>query len=110
MVTIDQSGASTAVLTTLNVGKADEVNIAIRQSKYLNNLFEQDHRNIKRRTNRCRDRNRSGGYGEEDIARLFQLMHGHINMLGHYTFTLPDDMLKEEMRVLNFNLNKALSP
>ena len=30
----------------------------------------------------------------EDIALLSPLMHGHINMLGHYTFTLPEDILK----------------
>lgn len=29
---------------------------------------------------------------DEDIARLSPLMHGHINMLGHYTFTLPEDI------------------
>ncbi len=48
--------------------------------------------------------------GDEDIARLSPLMHGHINMLGHYTFTLPEDILKGEMRALNFNLNNELSP
>ncbi|MDE8559235.1 IS6 family transposase [Pantoea vagans] len=48
-VTIDKSGANTAALATLNAGKSDEETIAIRQSKYLNNLIEQDHRNIKRR-------------------------------------------------------------
>ncbi|WP_336192627.1 DDE-type integrase/transposase/recombinase, partial [Hafnia paralvei] len=42
--------ANTAALATLNAGKSDEETIAIRQSKYLNNLVEQDHRNIKRRT------------------------------------------------------------
>ncbi len=36
--------------------------------------------------------------GVEDIARLSPLMHGHINMLGHYTFTLPEDILKGELR------------
>ena len=30
--------------------KPDEETIPVRQSKYLNNLVEQDHRNIKRRT------------------------------------------------------------
>lgn len=50
VVTIDKSGANTAALATLNAGKSDEATIAIRQSKYLNNLVEQDHRNIKRRT------------------------------------------------------------
>nr|UVN17726.1 Integrase core domain protein [Xenorhabdus vietnamensis] len=50
VVTIDKSGANTAALETLNIGKPEEETIAIRQSKYLNNLIEQDHRNIKRRT------------------------------------------------------------
>lgn len=50
VVTIDKSGADTAALATLNAGKPDEETITIRQSKYLNNLVEQDHRNIKRRT------------------------------------------------------------
>lgn len=48
-VTIDKSGANTAALTKLNADKPNEEIIAIRQSKYLNNLVEQDHRNIKRR-------------------------------------------------------------
>lgn len=32
----------------------------------------------------------------EDITRLSLLMHGHINMLEHYTFTLPEDIIKGE--------------
>ncbi|SUY92711.1 Integrase core domain [Buttiauxella agrestis] len=50
VVTIDKSGANTAALAALNAGKPDEETITVRQSKYLNNLLEQDHRNIKRRT------------------------------------------------------------
>lgn len=49
VVTIDKSGANTAALGTLNAGKPDEETITVRQSKYLDNLVEQDHRNIKRR-------------------------------------------------------------
>ncbi len=49
VVTIDKSGANTAALTTLNAGKSADESIRVRQSKYLNNLIEQDHRNIKRR-------------------------------------------------------------
>ncbi|MFV8907192.1 IS6 family transposase, partial [Serratia fonticola] len=48
-VTIDKSGANTAALTTLNTDKPEEETITVRQNKYLNNLVEQDHRNIKRR-------------------------------------------------------------
>lgn len=47
--------------------------------------------------------------GDEDIARLSPLMHGHINMLGHYTFTLPEDILKGELRPLNLIKNNELS-
>lgn len=32
--------------------------------------------------------------GDEDNARLSPLMRGHINMLGHYYFTLPEDIQK----------------
>lgn len=47
--------------------------------------------------------------GEEGIARLSPLMQGHINILGHYTFTLSEDILKGEFRELNFYLNNKLS-
>ncbi len=36
-------------------------------------------------------------------------MYGQINMLGDHTFTLPEDILKGELRSLNFNLNNELS-
>lgn len=51
-VTIDKSGANTAALNDLNEKreKAGEPGIEIRQIKYLNNLVEQDHRGVKRRT------------------------------------------------------------
>jgi len=49
VVTIDKSGANTAALATLNADKPAEESITVRQSKYLNNRVEQDHRNIKRR-------------------------------------------------------------
>jgi transposase-like protein len=47
-VTIDKSGANLAALKAINDDR--ETPIKIRQSKYLNNLVEQDHRAIKRRT------------------------------------------------------------
>jgi transposase-like protein len=49
VVTTDKSGANTTALATLNADKPDEESIIVRQSQYLNNLIEQDHRNIKRR-------------------------------------------------------------
>ncbi|MFV8988267.1 DDE-type integrase/transposase/recombinase, partial [Serratia fonticola] len=36
-------------LTILNADKPEEETMSVRQNKYLNNLVEQDHRNIKRR-------------------------------------------------------------
>ena len=47
-VTIDKSGANLAALEAINAER--ETPIRIRQTKYLNNVIEQDHRAIKRRT------------------------------------------------------------
>jgi putative transposase len=47
-VTIDKSGANLAALDALNAER--DTPIKVRQNKYLNNLIEQDHRAIKRRT------------------------------------------------------------
>jgi hypothetical protein len=47
---------------------------------------------------------------DEHIARLSPLLHGHINMLGHYTFTLPEDILKGKLPPLNRNVNNQVSP
>lgn len=47
-VTIDKSGANLAALEAINHDR--KTPIKVRQSKYLNNLVEQDHRAIKRRT------------------------------------------------------------
>ena len=45
-ITIDQSGSNTAAITRYN--RRHETAIIIRQSKYLNNIVEQDHRAVKR--------------------------------------------------------------
>lgn len=47
-VTIDKSGANLAALEDINAAR--EQPIKVRQVKYLNNIVEQDHRAIKRRT------------------------------------------------------------
>jgi len=46
-ITIDKSGANTAAVRGLIADSG--VTIELRQSKYLNNLAEQDHRSVKRR-------------------------------------------------------------
>jgi putative transposase len=46
-ITIDKSGANTAAVRSLVADSGLE--IELRQSKYLNNLVEQDHRAVKRR-------------------------------------------------------------
>lgn len=47
-MTIDKSGSNLAALHAVNAGR--ETPIKVRQAKYLNNVAEQDHRAIKRRT------------------------------------------------------------
>ena len=47
-ITIDKSGANTAAVHSMVADSG--VEIELRQSKYLNNLIEQDHRAVKRRT------------------------------------------------------------
>ena len=38
---------------------------------------------------------------EEDIARLSPLGYGHLNVLGHYSFTLAEQVMKGQLRPLN---------
>ena len=45
-INIDKSGANAAGIRDYNTAKGS--NIEIRQCKYLNNIIESDHRNIKR--------------------------------------------------------------
>lgn len=35
---------------------------------------------------------------DEDVARLSPLLHEHINMLGRYSFSVPDAVAKGELR------------
>ena len=37
---------------------------------------------------------------EDDESRLSPLRHAHINMLGHYTFTLAEQVTKGQLRPL----------
>ena len=47
-ITIDKSGANTAAIVSMQVDSG--LSIVMRQSKYMNNRIEQDHRAIKRIT------------------------------------------------------------
>ena len=49
IINIDKSGANTAGIKTWNKRSFTRKKIKIRRVKYLNNIVEQDHRNIKRR-------------------------------------------------------------
>lgn len=49
-VTIDKSGSNKSALDSLNKEASTEDQIEIRQVKYLNNIIEQDHRFLKKRT------------------------------------------------------------
>ena len=37
---------------------------------------------------------------DEDVARLSPLLHEHINMLGRYSFSVPDAVANGELRPL----------
>jgi len=49
-VTIDKSGSNKSALDSFNKDALEDNQIEIRQIKYLNNMIEQDHRFIKKRT------------------------------------------------------------
>ncbi|MBP7189848.1 MAG: IS6 family transposase [Rickettsiaceae bacterium] len=49
-VAIDKSGSNISALNSMNQNLSIDQRITIRQSKYLNNIVEQDHRFIKKRT------------------------------------------------------------
>ena len=49
-ITIDKSGSNISALNSLNSALQKNKQIEIRQIKYLNNIIEQDHRFIKKRT------------------------------------------------------------
>ena len=49
-VNVDKSGANKCALEAINDNYPEDQQIEIRQNKYLNNMIEQDHRAIKRRT------------------------------------------------------------
>ncbi|MDE9484150.1 IS6 family transposase [Xenorhabdus bovienii] len=91
-VTSDKSGASTAALATLNADKPEEENITLRQSKYLNNLVEQAHRNIKRRIRQMR--------GFKSFRRAQTLLAGieliHMIRKGQYQHPQSDGLSPAE--------------
>lgn len=45
-------------------------------------------------------RNEGETLNEEDEVRLSPLRHVHVNMLGHYTFTLAEQVTKGQLRPL----------
>ena len=44
---------------------------------------------------------------DEDVARLSPLGFDHINMLGRYTFILPDQIARGELRALRDSANAS---
>jgi putative transposase len=49
-VNVDKSGSSKVALDSFNKDRPEDEQIEVRQNKYLNNIIEQDHRFIKKRT------------------------------------------------------------
>lgn len=45
---------------------------------------------------------------QEDISRLSPLMHGHINMLGYYSLTPPENVMNGDLRPLNQQVNEDI--
>ncbi|WP_227685333.1 DDE-type integrase/transposase/recombinase, partial [Klebsiella sp. S69] len=83
-----KSGANAAALALQNADKPDEAMIAIRQSKYLNNLVEQDHRNIKRRVHPMLGFN--AFRRAQTILSDIELIH--MIRKGQYQYTADDGM------------------
>lgn len=50
VITVDKNAAYPVAMETLKAEEAIALETQLRQSKYLNNVIEQDHRNIKRIT------------------------------------------------------------
>ena len=46
---------------------------------------------------------------EADKARLSPLLHGHINVLGHYSFTLAKQVINGQLRPLNLSSNSIIN-
>lgn len=44
----------------------------------------------------------------EDEARLSPLIHGHINVLGHYSFILAEQVVNGQLRPLNHEIMPGL--
>ncbi len=84
VVTIDKNGANTAALAERNTGKEADDYIKVRQNKYLNNLVEQDHCNIK-----CRIRQM---LGFKSFRRAQAVLGGIelVHMIGKGQYAHPD--------------------
>ena len=53
--------------------------------------------------NRTHEREKKGKFVQvldEDVERLSPLAHSYINMLGRYHFTLPEEVLRGQLRPL----------
>lgn len=46
---------------------------------------------------------------EADVARLPPLLHEHINMLGRYSFSVPESVAKGELRPLRDPADEGLA-
>lgn len=102
-VTIDKSGANLAALDAINAVR--ETPIRIRQSEYLNNLVEQDHRAIKRRTRpmlgfktfRCA-RILLGGIEVMHMIANLSTPQCDISFRNVSTFAMSDTSMESQMR------------
>ena len=47
---------------------------------------------------------------DEDVARLLPLVYEYINMLGHYSFAVPESVIKGNLRPLRNPKEEEISP
>ena len=47
---------------------------------------------------------------DEDVARLSPLVHEHINMLGRYSFAVPESVIKGNLRPLRNPKEEEIDP
>jgi putative transposase len=90
IVTMDKSGANKAAIDDINADLDNR--IIVRQVKYLNNLVEQDHRAIKRRTRPMLNFQsfRSASHVLASIELMHMIRQGQMGMLGADTMSFAD--------------------
>jgi hypothetical protein len=78
--------------------KAEALRLAGRTSKAIKAINEAESEGLQAALNHLRAT--GAQVRKEDLARLSPLSHKHFNMLGHYNFAVPEEVLRGELRPL----------